>query len=123
MDREPNVEVYSADRMRRIVCLRRPDGHVQLRVEWLRSADGHRHSFSAAEAVSARVEGVTLNGLFSSAADAEAEARKIIEHEERERYAAMTVNERLWDAGLMGQFETAAKSRDRAAMPAGKRLY
>lgn len=32
------------------------------------------------------------------------------------RYAGMTVNERLFDAGLMDAFDAAARARDRAEM-------
>ena len=35
---------------------------------------------------------------------------------DRSRYEGMTVNERLFDAGLMDAFDAAARARDRAAM-------
>lgn len=35
---------------------------------------------------------------------------------DRSRYAGMTVNERLFDAGLTDAFDAAARARDRAEM-------
>ncbi len=35
---------------------------------------------------------------------------------DRTRYAGMTVNERLFEAGLLQAFDTAAKARDRSEM-------
>lgn len=42
--------------------------------------------------------------------------RQIVVMAEAQSYAGMTINERLYAAGLMDQFDAAARARDRDAM-------
>jgi len=84
--RRRQSEVYSADREKRLVVLRWDDGHFQLVEESIRSyedgdeynptivpfpKDGHLGEWSM-------IHRTRLDGIFGSAADAEAEARRLL---------------------------------------------
>ena len=56
------------------------------------------------------------SGIYASADDAERDGLLQWEHLQRTRFAGMTVNERLFDAGLLDAWDEALRTRKRRRM-------
>lgn len=84
--RRRQSEVYSADRKKRLVVMRRDDGHFQLIEESIRSyEDGDEYNPTIVPFPKDGdlgewwiIHRTLLDGIFGSAADAEAEARRLL---------------------------------------------
>ena len=116
-------EIYSADRKRRMIVLRRTDNRFHVSEERLRSyenSDEYRPTlvpfpFDGFLPEWSMVVDRRVEGLFGTVSDAEAEARRLLESDNN-RYAGLTVNERLFEAGLLSDFDAAVAARNRQQM-------
>jgi hypothetical protein len=106
-----------------MVVYRRTDGHFQIMQERLRryeNGDEYRPTIvpfpeDGSLPEWSMVVDREVHGLFGTLADAETEARRLLE-DYSTRYAGMTVNERLFDSGLVADFDAAVRARSREKM-------
>jgi hypothetical protein len=123
MDLQRQTEIYSGDRMRRMVVFRRTDGHFQIMQERLRRYENRDEYRPIIEPFPedgslpewSMVVDREVHGLFGTLADAVTEARRLVE-DYSTRYAGMTINERLFNSGLVADFDAAARTRSRERM-------
>jgi hypothetical protein len=86
MDFNRDAEVYSADRKHRLVVLGRPDGYFQISQERVLSYESGDEYNPTIESFPedgllpewSLIDEHIMDGLFGSAADAEAEARRLL---------------------------------------------
>ena len=117
--------LLSADRYGRIAIVRRPDGLFCLYRHWRWPPETQRrfgvgdvqdHRWTG-EYDAALYDGVDpLPGIYGTIEDAERGATQLLQREPSHEFAGMTVNERLYSAGLIDTFDAAARTRDRESM-------
>jgi hypothetical protein len=98
MDARKEKILLSAARYGGVTIVRRSDGLFCL----------YRHWRGLPE-----MECTPLPGIYATIEDAERDGMLVLERERGHEFAGMTVNERLYAAGLMDAFGTAARARDR----------
>lgn len=125
MDIREEKVLLSADRYGRIAIVRRSDGLFCLYRHWLWPPETQRtlsvgpvqdRRWTADYEAALYDDAAPLPGIFGTIEDAEREAMRLLQREPSHEFAGMTVDERLYAAGLVDEFGAAARARDRDRM-------
>lgn len=124
MDVHEEKVLLSTDGYGRVAIVRRADGLFCLYRHW-RWVPDTQHPLDiepikdrwTTDYDSRLYDGVTpLPGLYGSVEDAESDAEQLLKQGNSDYFGGMSVNARLYDAGLLDVFAAAATARDRNTM-------